>query len=150
MFRLIHAEKANHHVRTLCRVLGVSVSGYYAWCSRPPSARALRDHDLTGAIRRIHEASRGTYGRPRVHAELRLPAGAARWDAAGSRIGTRAAACPTLSTAAMEDRGHHHSTWMISTRTSRRGPERSTTRCVAELFRRAPRLRWSGIGRLVS
>jgi putative transposase len=71
MFRLIHAEKANHHVRTLCRVLGVSVSGYYAWCSRPPSARALRDLDLTRAIRRIHEASRGTYGRPRVHAELR-------------------------------------------------------------------------------
>jgi putative transposase len=71
MFRLIHAEKANHQVRTLCRVFGVSVSGYYAWCSRPPSAHTLRDLDLTRAIRRIHEASRGTYGRPRVHAELR-------------------------------------------------------------------------------
>jgi putative transposase len=55
----------------LCRVFGVSVSGYYAWCSRPPSARAVHDLDLTRAIRRIHEASRGTYGRPRVHAELR-------------------------------------------------------------------------------
>ena len=71
MFRLIRAEKANNHVRTLCRVLGVSASGYYAWCSRPPSPRSLRDLDLTRAIRRIHEASRGTYGRPRVHAELR-------------------------------------------------------------------------------
>jgi putative transposase len=71
MFRLIHAEKANHTVRMLCRVLSVSVSGYYAWCSRPPSARAIRDLDLTRSIRRIHEASRGTYGRPRVHAELR-------------------------------------------------------------------------------
>ena len=71
MFRLIRAEKANHHVRTMCRVLGVSVSGYYAWCSRPPSARALGDLDLSRSIRRIHEASRGTYGRPRVHAELR-------------------------------------------------------------------------------
>lgn len=70
-FRLIHAEKANHQVRMLCRVFGVSVSGYYAWCSRPPSARAVHDLDLTRAIRRIHEASRGTYGRPRVHAELR-------------------------------------------------------------------------------
>ena len=71
MFRLIRAERANHHVATLCRVLGVSASGYYAWCSRPPSSHALRDLDLTEAIRRIHEASRGTYGRPRVHAELR-------------------------------------------------------------------------------
>jgi len=50
MFRLIRAEKANNHVRTLCRVLGVSASGYYAWCSRPPSPRSLRDLDLTRAI----------------------------------------------------------------------------------------------------
>jgi putative transposase len=71
MFRLIHAEKANHHVRTMCRVLGVSVSGYYAWCTRPPSIRSLEDADFTRDIRRIHEASRGTFGRPRVHAELR-------------------------------------------------------------------------------
>jgi len=50
MFRLIRAEKANNHVRTLYRVLGVSASGYYAWCSRPPSPRSLRDLDLTRAI----------------------------------------------------------------------------------------------------
>lgn len=49
----------------------MSRSGYYAWRSRPPSARQLVDHELTAAIRRIHEASRGTYGAPRVHAELR-------------------------------------------------------------------------------
>jgi putative transposase len=71
MFRLIHAEKATYHVRRMCRVLGVSVSGYYAWRARPPSRRSFEDAELTRAICRIHEASRGTYGRPRVHAELR-------------------------------------------------------------------------------
>jgi putative transposase len=71
IYRFIRAEKANHRVRTLCRVLGVSPSGFYAWCSRPPSVRSLRDVDLRHAIVRIHQASRGTYGRPRIHAELR-------------------------------------------------------------------------------
>ncbi len=49
----------------------MSRSGFYAWRCRPPSARALGDAELTRSIRRIHESSRGTYGRPRVHAELR-------------------------------------------------------------------------------
>jgi putative transposase len=71
IYRFIRAEKANHPIRTTCRVLGVSPSGYYAWCSRPPSARSVRDAELRRSIVRIHEASRGTYGRPRVHAELR-------------------------------------------------------------------------------
>lgn len=55
-----------------CRVLDVSVSGYYAWRSRPPSARSLRHAWLTEQIRAVHAASRGTYGAGRVHAELRL------------------------------------------------------------------------------
>jgi len=71
IFRFIQAEKATSDVKTLCRVLGVSRSGYYAWRSRPASARAIADGELTRAIARIHQASRGTYGRPRVHAELR-------------------------------------------------------------------------------
>lgn len=71
MFRLIHAERAHHQVRTMCRALRVSVSGYYAWRSRPPSVRSVQDAELTRAICRIHEASRGTYGRPGIHAELR-------------------------------------------------------------------------------
>jgi transposase InsO family protein len=72
IFRFIRAEKANHPVRTMCRVLGVSHSGYYAWCSRPPSARSVRDAELRRSIVRIHRTSRGTYGRPRIHAELRF------------------------------------------------------------------------------
>ena len=55
---------------TGCRVLGVSPSGYYAWQSRPLSARAQADWALSTQIRAIHDRSRGTYGAPRVHAEL--------------------------------------------------------------------------------
>jgi putative transposase len=55
----------------MCRVLGVSRSGYYAWRERPPSARTQRNLVLTDRIRTIHERSRGTYGAPRIHAELR-------------------------------------------------------------------------------
>ena len=55
-----------------CRVLEVSQSGFYAWRSRPPSARSIRHAWLTDMIHHIHEQSRGTYGARRVHAELRL------------------------------------------------------------------------------
>ena len=55
----------------MCRVVGVSPSGYYAWRSRPPSARAQADQRLLTRIRAIHAASRSTYGAPRIHAELR-------------------------------------------------------------------------------
>ena len=63
-------EKATHAVVTLCRLLGVSPSGYWAWRKRVPSARTLADAQLIEQIRTIHQASRGTYGVPRVHAEL--------------------------------------------------------------------------------
>lgn len=58
-----------------CRVLSVSTSGYYDWRSRPPSVRAAADAVLVETIRQIHYESRGTYGAPRVHAELRLGLG---------------------------------------------------------------------------
>jgi putative transposase len=70
VYRLVAAEEANHPISRLCRVLGVSRSGFYAWRSRPPSARAAADAALTETIRRVHATSRGTYGAPRVHAEL--------------------------------------------------------------------------------
>ena len=55
----------------MCRVLGVSPSGYYAWKHRPPSNRAVANEQLLGRIREIHAFSRQTYGQPRMYAELR-------------------------------------------------------------------------------
>jgi putative transposase len=54
----------------MCRLLGVSSSGYYAWRNRAPSTRTKEDAVLTQTIRDIHQQSRGTYGAPRLHAEL--------------------------------------------------------------------------------
>jgi putative transposase len=53
-----------------CHALGVSRSGYYAWAGRAPSPRSIRHAWLTGLVGTIHQASRGTCGAPRVHAEL--------------------------------------------------------------------------------
>ena len=64
------ANQAIHSVTTMCRVLEVSRSGYYAWRDRPPSARAAEDKALSEQIRVIHDESRGTYGVPRIHPEL--------------------------------------------------------------------------------
>jgi putative transposase len=74
-FRLIAAEKANHPVALLCEVLGVSRQGFYAWAKRMPSNRDLADAWLIEQIREIHEANRGVYGSPRIHAELRMARG---------------------------------------------------------------------------
>ena len=54
----------------MCRLLGVSKSGYYCWRDRPPSARALSDDVLTEKIRLVHTQSRQTYGYRRIRTEL--------------------------------------------------------------------------------
>ena len=70
-YRFIAAQKAQHSVARLCRVLQVAPSGYYAWQHRSPSARAQANAVLTEQIRAVHDRSRCTYGAPRIHAELR-------------------------------------------------------------------------------
>jgi hypothetical protein len=59
-------------VSVMCRLLGVSIVGFYHWYDRPLSKRARRDVELTALIHQIHERSyHGTYGAPRIHMELR-------------------------------------------------------------------------------
>jgi putative transposase len=75
VFGFIAAKKTEHSVKTMCRVLEVSRSGYHAWARREPSSRALEDERLTGRIREIHRENHKVYGSPRVHAELRMADG---------------------------------------------------------------------------
>ena len=63
-------NQRQHSVRLMCRVLEVSPSGYYAWRRRQTSARERSDADLLQKITEIHQRSRGTYGVPRIHAQL--------------------------------------------------------------------------------
>ena len=63
-------NQAAYPIATMCRLLGVSPSGYYAWTKRRPSQRARTDARLIAQIRVAHATSHGTYGVPRVHAEL--------------------------------------------------------------------------------
>jgi hypothetical protein len=70
-FRLIDAKRAQHPVSLLCGVLGVSRAGFYAWKDRPACVRDRRDRELLTLIRQIHGDSDGSYGWPRMHAELR-------------------------------------------------------------------------------
>jgi transposase InsO family protein len=68
---VIDTEKAHYPVRVLCRALGVTPSGYYAWRQRPLSARAQRDAQLAMRLRLVHAEHRGVYGRPRLQRALR-------------------------------------------------------------------------------
>lgn len=64
------ANQAVYPVTTMSRLLGVSASGFYASTKRPPSRRCQTDAVLTAKIRAAHAGSNGTYGVPRIHAEL--------------------------------------------------------------------------------
>jgi putative transposase len=65
------ANQAAHSIPTMCRVLGVSASGYYAWQHRGGSLRTVTDQKLLEQVRAFHRQSRGTYGAPRIHRDLR-------------------------------------------------------------------------------
>ena len=70
--RFVEAEKAQHrNVTKACELVEVSTSAFYDWRKHRPSARALADDQLAGRIQVIFDDSRGTYGWPRVHKELR-------------------------------------------------------------------------------
>ena len=69
-YSCIHRRRSLYPVRMMCDALKVSASGYYDWQARPESPRATYDRQLTETIRQVHAESDGTYGSPRVHAEL--------------------------------------------------------------------------------
>ena len=69
-YACIDRRRDHYPVRMMCKLLGVSASGYYAWRTRPESARTRQDRELMPKIKRIFAASTGVYGSPRVHAEL--------------------------------------------------------------------------------
>jgi len=77
-YRFIQAEKAHYPVNILCQVLRVARSGFYAWCRRPPSARAQQNQWLVTHIRACYQECRGRYGSPRLHRE---------WHARGIHAG---------------------------------------------------------------
>lgn len=70
-FAFIDAEKANFPIAKLCKVLRVTRSGFYAWRARDESTHKKRDRFLAAKVRAAHEASRGVYGSPRIHRELK-------------------------------------------------------------------------------
>ena len=69
-FELVRAEAANFPVSTLCRLLGASKSGYYAWAKRGRSSRLDADLRVTTKLRAIHRQTGGVYGARRMVAEL--------------------------------------------------------------------------------
>lgn len=76
----------------MCRVYGVTRAGFYAWRNRVPSRRVQENETLSCQIRRVHQASRGTYGSPRVYQQLRelgVPVGENRVARLMSRLGIK-------------------------------------------------------------
>ena len=69
-FAFIETEKANHKIATMCSVLRVSRTGYYAWLTRPQSQHTLDDNKLRVLVRASHERSKQRYGSPRVHRDI--------------------------------------------------------------------------------
>lgn len=70
-FAFIHEQRASWPISLMCRLLGVSRSGYYSWRRRPVSMRKMADKALMVAIKSVHQASRGVYGSLRVFWRLR-------------------------------------------------------------------------------
>ncbi|MCZ7542260.1 MAG: IS3 family transposase [Anaerolineae bacterium] len=108
-YAFIAGHAGEYAVRRMCQVLGVSPSGYYAWLNRPPSARQQTNEPLLAAIRGEYDASRQTYGSPRIHAALRQQ---------GLRVGRKRVA-RLMRSAGLVAKGP----WRKRPRTTQRAPE---------------------------
>jgi transposase InsO family protein len=92
-YAAIHGHRDQYPVRMMCRAMGVSRSGYYDWIGRPESPRARRHQVLTEKIRYFHQASRETYGSPRIRKDL-LESGEAVGKNTVARLMQRACIVP--------------------------------------------------------
>jgi putative transposase len=66
----VKSHQAKYRISTMCRMLEISTSGYYAWATRPPSARTISDLLLGDRVEALWRDSRETYGRPRIQSDL--------------------------------------------------------------------------------
>ena len=69
-YELIRAEKAHFSIELMCRTLGISRSGYYAWLKEPESQRAAQDHQLAMHVQATFLENKKRYGSPRIKREL--------------------------------------------------------------------------------
>ena len=144
-YACIDRRRDRYPVRMMCRVLRVSASGYYAWRTRPESARATRDRALMPKIRRVHDVSKGVYGGPRVHAEL---------VAAGVHVGRHKVArlmrlerlrgCPKrrFRVTTQRDPAHPVAKNLLKQNFTAEAPNQ---RWAADITYSAPRPGWSGV-----
>ena len=119
----MRARQAHYPVATQCRLLDVSTSGYYAWRRRGMSARAEADWELLSMIQAIHAGSHGTYGAPRIHAEL---------GARGVRVGRKRVArlMRSVSLAGVSRRKRPHTT--VRSRGTAKAPDLVQRQFTAE------------------
>ena len=112
----MRAHRAIFPIAAMCRVLRLSRSGYYAWLKRPPSARVRRDLELQAHILRIWSASGKTYGRPRIHAVLRME---------GERVSPKRVGrlMKGLGIQGVTRRRHRTAPWLRESRAARRAPD---------------------------
>ena len=90
LWPFIEVEEAGQHsVKRACELLEISRAAYYVQRKHIPSRRALDDAELTARIKEIHAGSKGTYGAPRIHAQLRREGSVLRQEAGGPAHGPR-------------------------------------------------------------
>jgi len=129
----ISSQRAEHGVphATACRALGVSPSWFYKWHQRPPTPRQRRRADLDAAVRVVFEASAGTYGSPRVTAELK---------AAGWRVGQNTVAASMAAQQLVARPKRRRRCLTRADKTARRAPD-----LIGRDFSAAePNLKWCG------
>jgi putative transposase len=139
------ANQATFPIATMSRIFGVSRAGYYAWRERAASARSKADADLTERIRTIHEASRRTYGAPRIHAELAdegLHVGRKRVERLMKAAGLAGVSRRKSARTTLRDKRVRPASDLVDRNFHAEGPDQLW---VADITYSAPRPGWSGV-----